>query len=113
MKTHEEKQEIVNRTSRILQSHRRGFKMKNKNEFNKFELKKGLPTTKENEFKLSEKLHKSKSVWGSWYHPADVKEFIRRLKEELSNPRMFDDAPIAVAENVAEKINNLAGKELI
>ena len=41
------------------------------------------------------------------------KEFIKRLKQDLSNPRMFDDAPIAVAENVAEKINNLVGDKLI
>ena len=41
-----------------------------------------------------------------------VKEFIKRLKEELSNPRMFDDAPIAVAQNIEEHINKLAGDKL-
>ena len=38
----------------------------------------------------------------------DKKEFIRKLKQELSNPRMFDDAPIAVAQNVEAHINKLA-----
>ena len=73
---------------------------------------------KEKEFNLSEKRQDRKKVKPIYntrftYPAEDVKEFIKLLKEELSNPRMFDDAPLSVAQNVAEHIDKLAGKELI
>jgi len=44
---------------------------------------------------------------------SDVKLFIKLLKEELSNPRMVDDHPLAVVQLIEEKINKLAGDDLI
>ena len=66
----------------------------------------------EKEFNLSN-LKEEMYAGGNFYHQEDVKEFIKRLKEELSNPRMVDDHPLAVVQLIEEKINKLAGKDLI
>ena len=62
------------------------------------------------EFRLSDK---ENYKGGEWYHAEYVKEFIKLLKEELSNPRMVDDNPLSVVQLIEEKINKLAGDDLI
>ncbi len=64
----------------------------------------------EKEFNLSKK--RIDKLDGYIYREKNVKEFIKRLKEEMSNPRMFDDNPIAVCIVVEELIDKLAGEEL-
>jgi len=50
--------------------------------------------------------------WYPCYDEEDVEQAIKELKEELSNPRCFDDNPIAVCQSVEETINEIFGDKL-
>jgi hypothetical protein len=56
------------------------------------------------QFNLSEKEDFNSDV-GDFYHPSDVKEFIRRLKKELSHHNWYDW-------QIEGLINSLAGDKL-
>ena len=55
------------------------------------------------------KVAKGKFVYFEW----DIKQAVKELKDELSNPRCFDDNPIAVSQSVEETINEIFGDKLV
>jgi len=52
-------------------------------------------------------------VFGDHCEVSDIKEFIRKLKEDFRSPFQFDDTPLAIAQMIEEKIDKLAGSKLI
>ena len=63
------------------------------------------------EFNLSDKIkHPTKTIIGMWIHEDDVKEFIRRLKEELKSIEV--DLGQVQKKIIFKKIDKLAGDKL-